>query len=77
MNQFVIYTYDLSKLPSSKKVRFVYLLKGRNGQPGLVKKFCGRFLVPGCFLLPVKFDNEMQQVFKLWSVKPRREVFFQ
>lgn len=63
-----IYTYDLSKQFASKKVRFVYLLKGRAKESGIIKQFKGKFLAPGCFILPSKKDNEMQQIFALWKI---------
>lgn len=70
----VLYWYDLSGLKGSKKVRFVYALKGRKGEEGLVKKMGGRFLVPGCFILPFKKDEEMQEIMKFWKVKFKKEV---
>ncbi|MFC1732276.1 hypothetical protein ACFL6I_18385 [candidate division KSB1 bacterium] len=68
----VVYTYDLSKAKSSTKVRFVYLLKGRRDEDGLVKQFKGKFIAPGCFILPIKKDKEMQEVFQKWNIKPKR-----
>ena len=38
----VLYTYSLSKLPKSKAVRFVYLLKGRGKEKGIVNEFKGK-----------------------------------
>ena len=64
-----IITYDLSRQPASKKVRFVYLLKGRRGEPGMVKKLKGRFLAPGCFIIPEKSLKEIEQIFKMWNIK--------
>lgn len=70
----VIYTYDLKSQPKSHAVRFVYLLKGRDGQPGLVKGFKGCFLAPGCFILPIANDREMQEVFNLWKIPFKRRL---
>jgi len=71
---YVIYTYDLTKTSSkSKKVRFVYLLKGRKREKGLVKKMCGDFLVPGCFIIPIRNDEEMQEVFAKWNIPYKRK----
>lgn len=69
----VLYTYDLSKEESSKKVRFVYLLKGRNNEKGLVNEMKGEFLANGCFLLPLKYDKEMQEIMKKWSIRFKRK----
>lgn len=69
---FVLYTYDLKKQPKSKAVRFVYLLKGRKGEKGLINNFRGKFLAPGCFILPFKKDREMKEVFSLWKVPHKK-----
>lgn len=68
LNLLILYTYSLSKQPKSKAVRFVYLLKGRAKEPGIIKQFKGRFLAPGCFIIPSKKDKEMQQIFTLWKI---------
>jgi hypothetical protein len=68
----ILYTYNISKLNPSKKVRFVYLLKGRRDEPGLIKSFNGKFLAPGCFMIPASKDKEMLEVIKMWGVKAKR-----
>ena len=70
----VLYWYDLTNLKGSHKVRFVYAIKGRKGEDGLVQKLGGKFLVPGCFTLPFKKDREMQEILKFWKVKFKRET---
>jgi len=70
----VLYNYNLSKEPKSKAVRFVYVLKGRGDEPGIVERLGGKFLAPGCFTIPVKSDKEMQSVFKLWNIKLKRKL---
>lgn len=77
LKEFVLYTYEISKLPASKKVRFVYLLKGRSNQDGIVVDMGGKFLVPGCFIIPSDKDKEMNDIFKQWEIKTfSREVIF-
>ena len=71
---FVLYTYNLTKQPTSKKVRFVYVLKGRGKEKGLVEEFKGMWLAPGCFMIPVSQDKEMQEVFAHWGIKYKRRV---
>ncbi len=68
----IIYTYDISKLPSSTKVRFVYVLKGRSGEKGLVEELGGKFLVPGCFMIPAQKHLEIDEVFKIWNIRPTK-----
>lgn len=70
----VLYTYNLSKEPKSKAVRFVYCLKGRGDEEGIAAKLGGRFLAPGCFIIPIKSDKEMQSVFELWRIKFKRRL---
>ena len=68
-----LYTYDLKKQPKSKAVRFVYLLKGRKKDIGIIKEFNGKFLAPGCFIIPRKKDKEIQEIFKLWKIPFKRK----
>lgn len=71
---YVLYSYDLSKLKLSEKVKFVYLLKGRKEQ-GIVKKFGGEWIADSCFIVPVQRDSEILAIFKKWAVKySRKEV---
>jgi len=69
-----LYTYNLANIKKSKAVRFVYCLKGRGSEAGIVSKLNGKFLAPGCFLIPIKNDKEMQDVFKLWGLKFKRRL---
>ena len=70
----VLYTYSLLKQPKSKAVRFVYCLKGRGDEKGLVIQYKGKFLAPSCFTIPIKYDKEMQSVFKLWRIPYKRTI---
>jgi len=72
MNIQSIFTYDLSHLKSSKKVLFVYLLKGRTKNDGLIKKFKGSFLVQSCFIIPQKNALEIEEIFNEWGIKYNR-----
>ena len=69
-----LYTYDLKKQLKSKAVRFVYLLKGRNDQKGIISEFKGKFLAPGCFIIPIKKDKELQEIFALWKIPFKRKL---
>jgi len=69
MKKEIIYAYDLSSLDNVSKVRFVYVLKGRKGQKGLVKELNGRFIVPGCFIVPSSASEDIEEVFKFWNVR--------
>ena len=71
---FSLFNYDLSKLKGSNKVRFVYVIKGRNGK-GLVENLGGKFLTNGCFMIPKMNEGEILEVFEKWGVKfDKKEV---
>ena len=70
----VLYTYNLTKEDKSKAVRFVYALKGRSKEKGIVARLDGQFLAPGCFIIPIKSDKEIQDVFELWRIKFKRKL---
>lgn len=72
-NVFVLYSYDLTHLNKSHKVRFVYLLKGRNKEKGIVEKLKGKFLASACFIIPLNNDHEMQQIMQEWKAKFSRQ----
>ena len=69
-----LYIYSLSKQSKSIAVRFVYLLKGRAKEFGIIKEFKGSFLAPGCFIIPVKKDKEMQEIFQKWQIPFKRRL---
>lgn len=68
----VIYYYDLSKENASKKVRIVYLLRGRINGKGLVKELGGEFISSSAFLVPIENDANIQEVFNSWKIKYKR-----
>ena len=41
MQEKVLFWYDLTSLKASNKVRFVYTIKGKKAEKGLVEKFGG------------------------------------
>lgn len=69
----LLYSYDLSAEDSSKKVRFVYLLRGRNGSGGMVKNWNGDFIAPSAFFIPIERDSEVQEVFDAWKIRYTRK----
>ncbi|MBI2124375.1 nucleotidyltransferase domain-containing protein [Candidatus Pacearchaeota archaeon] len=68
-----IYSYELSNLKPSGKVRFVYLLKGRKGEMGIIKKNGGEWLADSCFIVPSENDNDISNIFKKWRVEYRKK----
>lgn len=71
-SSYVLYSYSLLKLKPSEKVKFVYLLKGRDGD-GIVKRFEGKWIIDGCFIIPIQKDNEMLAIFKKWMIPYQRK----
>ncbi len=69
-----LYTYNLKKQAKSKAVRFVYCLKGRGSELGIVKECKGKWLAPGCFIVPIKSDKEIKEVFAFWKIPYKRTV---
>lgn len=69
LDSYGLYYYDISEMKKSDKVRFVYLLKGRKKGQGIVDEFKGKFLVNGCFIVPVDRDGEMLEIMNKWKVK--------
>ena len=70
---YVLYSYDLSKLDLSKKVKFVYLLKGRRGMAGIIEKMNGEWIADSCFIMPVQKDSELLIMLKKWQVPFKRK----
>ena len=67
-----LYSYDISKLNNVKKVQFVYLLKGRDGDSGKVKELNGSFVAPGCFFIPNEKSREIDKAMKEWNVRYKK-----
>jgi len=70
---YTIFTYEISKLDKVSRVRFVYLLKGRNSAKGLIEELKGRFLTNGCFILPSENQRQMEILMKSWQVSYKIE----
>ncbi|MEM4214903.1 MAG: nucleotidyltransferase domain-containing protein [Candidatus Pacearchaeota archaeon] len=68
-----LYSYDISKLKPSSKVRFIYLLKGRKSSKGIVSQFRGEWITDSCFIIPIEKDNEMITILKKWRVQYKRK----
>lgn len=68
----LLYSYDLSQEKASKKVKFVYLLRGRESPGGLVKKWRGEFISKSAFIVPVGKDSEVQEVMEEWKIRHKR-----
>lgn len=72
LSSWLLYSYNLPQKDNSRKVRFVYLLRGRKNDNGLVKRWGGEFISNSAFMLPVDKDNEAQEVFNTWKIDFKR-----
>lgn len=70
---YVLYSYNLSKLKPSEKVRFVYLLKGRKKEAGIIEKMNGEWITDSCFIIPIQKDSEMLIILKKWLIPFKRK----
>lgn len=69
LQPYTLYIYDLTREKPSKKVRFVYLLKGRAKSKGLIEEFRGKYISTSSFIIPVEKDEEILEIFKKWGIK--------
>ncbi|MDD5651620.1 MAG: nucleotidyltransferase domain-containing protein [Candidatus Nanoarchaeia archaeon] len=76
LKAYSLFTYDIKKLDNSKKVRFLYLLKGRRNEIGIVKEFNGNFIGSGSFIIPIEKDKEMLEILEMWEIKFERKSMF-
>lgn len=72
LSGWLLFSYHLPQNDHSRKVRFVYLLRGRKNDSGLVKRWGGEFISNSAFMLPVNKDNEAQEVFNTWKIDFKR-----
>ena len=59
----ILFNYSLTNLNSSKKVKIVNLLRGKNKSKGMVKELGGEWLANHLFIVPPKSDNLFEKFF--------------
>lgn len=69
----VLFTYSLSHLSNSDKIRFYYALKGRDGKSGIVKDYHITQLGRTVLLVPGPFGNDVESFLKLWKCSMTRK----
>lgn len=66
-------SYDLHNLVKKEKVKFNYLLNGKGGKYGLLKKYGGELIAPGLIEISPErvylFENEMKNSCKELKIK--------
>lgn len=61
-----LFTYSLTHLSASEKVRFYYALKGRDGKSGIVKDYHIQQLGRTVLLVPSPFGVDVESFLNLW-----------
>ncbi len=64
-----LFAYALSNLPPSKKVRIVNILRGKNGEKGMVEKNNGEWLANQVFLIPLESEHIFTSFFINMKIK--------
>ncbi|MDP7182037.1 MAG: hypothetical protein QF486_05825 [Candidatus Woesearchaeota archaeon] len=62
-----IFTYDTKHLEYKDKVRFFYALKGRGGQPGIIKECNITQLAKTVLLVAPEHEKRVQAFLKEWE----------
>ncbi|MBS3144875.1 hypothetical protein J4208_04800 [Candidatus Woesearchaeota archaeon] len=62
-----LFTYSLTHLTASDKIRFYYALKGRDGKTGVVKEYHIAQLGRTVLLVPSPFAADVESFLKLWK----------
>ena len=64
-----MFLYSLKDFSNSKRVKFHYLLKGRNGSKGILKEIGGKFIGTGTLLVSSQKEDVLKEIFDQWSVE--------
>lgn len=65
----VLFTYELTNLNNSSKVRVVNALRGKNKEKGLVEQNGGKWLANQVFIVPLEYDSLFEKLFINFKVK--------
>lgn len=63
-----LFTYSLQNKSHTEKIKFNYVLRGRNRE-GIIKKLEGYHKGPGVILIPIKNSVEFEDVLKMHAVE--------
>jgi hypothetical protein len=63
----VLFVYMLKNKKHSEKVKFNYILAGRNGK-GMIERLQGKHVAPGVVEIPIKHSLEFEEVLKLHKI---------
>ena len=66
---YTLFRFSYSGLTGSKKVRFIYSLRGRKGQGGVLQKLNAVELAAGVILVPVNATFEFKEFLSRWGIE--------
>lgn len=70
---FALFVYSLQNKSHTDKVKFNYILSGRNGDKGIIAHLQGTHLAPGVILIPMKHSLEFEDVLNMHHVQFTRK----
>lgn len=68
-----LFTFSLTNLQQTGKVKFQYALYGRGSREGVLGSNGGRGIAPGAVLVPVEKESDMEAFFKEWGAEYSKE----
>lgn len=72
---YSLYSYSLTGMRASEKVRFVYAVKGRKSERGYISKIGGEWIANSCFMVPIEKDDDIIELLKEWKIRYKRKPF--
>ncbi len=73
-----LFKYNLKILKKSEKVRFLYALKGRKENEGILSRADGKYLSRNLVLVPVSKEDVFEDFLTDWKIDfEKRRVFFE
>jgi hypothetical protein len=67
-----IFLYELKNMKPSNKVRFIYALKGRGKNKGILNSIKDRTSAPGFMMVPTMEEHKIVSVLEHWHVSYKR-----
>ena len=64
---YALFTYSLQNKSHTQKIKFNYILRGRNRE-GIIKKMEGHHKGPGVILIPIRNSLEFEEILQMHSV---------
>lgn len=74
--EVVLFTYSTKHLNKSDKVRFYYALKGRNNNPGVLKKYVYDHLAKTVLLVLKKNELPIEEFLNVWKCKYKKKRLY-